>query len=251
MLPEFRAAGGERRVAWEIGAGWGGFAYQFKTLCPNTTYVIVDLPELFLFSAVYLQTVFPEAKMRFYTEVDEADLFDGWQQLDFLFIPHTRLDLMRPPRCDLAINTVSFQEMSTAQVRGYGDHAFDLGVPLLYSLNRERSPYNPEVEGVSSILAERNRPPESEVLPTSYVAPHKPPKPSAPGAPFALRSTRQKLHHESAALGRAMTRPSEKPRLPTPDRVPPRQFAGRDRRGPVGCCPGSGLGQVLTDLLNG
>ena len=49
----------------EIGAGWGGFAYQFKTLFPKTTYVVVDFPELFLFSASYLVTVFPEAKVRF------------------------------------------------------------------------------------------------------------------------------------------------------------------------------------------
>ena len=41
--------GAPRRLVWEIGGGWGGFAYQFKTLFPNTTYVIVDFPELFLF----------------------------------------------------------------------------------------------------------------------------------------------------------------------------------------------------------
>lgn len=172
-LSELRAPAG-RRIVWEIGAGWGGFAYQLKTLCPDTTYVIVDLPELFLFSAVYLQAVFPEAKTRFYTEVDDDDLFDGWEKLDFVFIPHTRLDLVRPPRCDLAINMVSFQEMTTAQVRGYVDHAHRLGAPFLYSLNRERSPYNDELEGVSRILAERYLLNEIEVLSTSYVKANKP-----------------------------------------------------------------------------
>ena len=34
----------ERPVVCEIGAGWGGFAYQFKTLFPRATYVIVDFP---------------------------------------------------------------------------------------------------------------------------------------------------------------------------------------------------------------
>ena len=61
MLDEIRAPG--RKLVWEIGAGWGGFAYQFKTLFPDVTYVIVDLPELFLFSATYLMTLFPEAKV--------------------------------------------------------------------------------------------------------------------------------------------------------------------------------------------
>jgi putative sugar O-methyltransferase len=169
VLPTFRELDGDRKLVWEIGAGWGGFAYQFKTLCPNTTYVIVDLPELFLFSAVYLQTVFPDARMRFYTEVDDSELFVGWQNLDFVFIPHTRLDLVSPPRCDLALNIVSFQEMSTLQVRNYVNHAADLQVPFLYSLNRERSLYNPELKGVSTLLAERFWVHEIDVLPVSYV----------------------------------------------------------------------------------
>src|SRR5687768_8616440 len=50
VLGELRRATG-RPVVWEIGAGWGGFAYQLKTLFPDVTYVICDLPELFLFSA--------------------------------------------------------------------------------------------------------------------------------------------------------------------------------------------------------
>ena len=49
VLPALRQC--ERPVVCEIGAGWGGFAYQFKTLFPNSTYVIVDFPELFLYSA--------------------------------------------------------------------------------------------------------------------------------------------------------------------------------------------------------
>jgi putative sugar O-methyltransferase len=70
--------GSDRRMAWEIGAGWGGFAYQFKTLFPNITYVISDLPDLFLFSAVYLMTVFPEARVCFVgVDADAADAA-GW-----------------------------------------------------------------------------------------------------------------------------------------------------------------------------
>ncbi len=60
--------GDRRRMVVEIGAGWGGFAFQFKTLFPKTTYVIVDFPELFLFSATYLMTAFPGAAVRFWRE---------------------------------------------------------------------------------------------------------------------------------------------------------------------------------------
>ena len=67
VLQEFRG-NAERRLVWEIGAGWGGFPYQFKSLCPNVTYVISDFPELFLFSATYLMTAFPGAKVAFWGE---------------------------------------------------------------------------------------------------------------------------------------------------------------------------------------
>ena len=47
VLPAIRAAA--RPVVCEVGPGWAGFAYQFKTLFPASTYVLVDFPELFLF----------------------------------------------------------------------------------------------------------------------------------------------------------------------------------------------------------
>lgn len=168
ILGEFRNAT-MRKAVWEIGAGWGGLAYQFKTVCPNATYFIVDFPELFLFSAVNLMTLFPDAKVRFFGDVPEGEEMENWEDYDFIFIPHTRLEAMVPPKLDLTINTVSFQEMTTTQVETYVAHAAALGCPYLYSLNRERSLYNPELRGVHAILAEHYWPHEIDVLPVSYV----------------------------------------------------------------------------------
>ena len=140
-------------VVWEIGAGWGGFAYQFKTLCPDATYLIVDFPELFLFSAVYLMTLFPGARVRFWE--GEADLFSSLEDVDFVFIPAAALGSMRPPRLDLTINMVSFQEMTTAQVDAYVERAHELNCPYLYSLNRDRSPHNDELTSVRERIARR------------------------------------------------------------------------------------------------
>src|SRR4051812_44630626 len=49
ILDELRAPG-HRPIVWEIGSGWGGFAYQLKTVCPDATLVLSDFPEVFLFS---------------------------------------------------------------------------------------------------------------------------------------------------------------------------------------------------------
>jgi hypothetical protein len=169
ILDEFRR-GRERRVVWEIGAGWGGFAYQFKTLCPNVTYVISDFPELFLFSAVYLMTVFPGARVVFYDGESADDLDGRWRDADFVFVPNTLLDAVRPERLDLTINMVSFQEMTTGQVEAYVRHAFRLDCPFLYSLNRDRSPYNPQLTSVRSIIRRFYWPHEMSIMPVNYKA---------------------------------------------------------------------------------
>lgn len=158
----------ERRLVWEIGAGWGGFPYQFKTLCPNVTYVITDFPELFLFSATYLQAMFPEARVRFYGEVPPEETFAGWRELDFVFVPDTFHAAVRPERVDLTINMVSFQEMTTRQVEAYVRRAHALACPYLYSLNRDRSHHNAELSNVRSILSQYYWPREIPMLPVSY-----------------------------------------------------------------------------------
>jgi hypothetical protein len=156
----------ERRVVCEIGPGWGGFPYQFKTLFPNVTYVLVDLPELFLFSAVYLAAAFPRATLRFYEEGD--DPFATWEGADFVFVPNTAFATLEPPRVDLALNMVSFQEMTEAQVASYVARLAEHGAPILYSLNRERSLYNPEITSVTSVLERHYRLHEVSVLPVGY-----------------------------------------------------------------------------------
>ncbi|MDA1093219.1 MAG: putative sugar O-methyltransferase [Acidobacteria bacterium] len=167
VLGEMRQAT-ERKLVWEIGAGWGGFAYQFKTLCPNVTYVITDFPELFLFSATYLMAAFPDAKVRFYGEVPPQETFADWQEVDFIFLPDTFHSAARPDQVDLTINMVSFQEMTTRQVEGYVRRAFEFECRYLYSLNRDRSHHNHELSNVRSIIGQHYWPHQIDLLPVSY-----------------------------------------------------------------------------------
>jgi hypothetical protein len=152
----------------EIGSGWGGFAYQFKTLFPRTTLVLVDFPELFLFSATYLLTAFPDAQAVFWSEEDGESAFAGPERPDFVFVPHTEIGSLVPPRLDLTVNMVSFQEMTTEQVRGYVQWAKARGSQHLYSLNRDRSPYNGELTNVRDVIREAYDLTELDLLPVSY-----------------------------------------------------------------------------------
>jgi len=157
-----------RPVIWEVGSGWGGFAYQVKTLLPDATHVLVDLPELFLLSATYLRALFPAARVAFVGgSGGTAELADA----DFVFVSHEALEQPEVPRPDLVANMVSFQEMTSVQVRRYVHRAAEIGCPALYSLNRTRSPYNAELSSVPEILSERYELEEVRVLETDYTRP--------------------------------------------------------------------------------
>lgn len=151
VVSQLRSPDRRHRVL-EIGAGWGGFAYQLKTLFPRTTYLIVDLPATMLFSATYLKATFPDARMRFYGEGPDEDLLNDVNKADFVFIPAHAFARLPIPAVDLAVNIASFQEMTTAQVTGYVQKLDESGCPVLYSLNRDRSPYNRELSTVTEIV---------------------------------------------------------------------------------------------------
>jgi hypothetical protein len=125
VLDEIRVPG--RRLVWEISAGWGGFAYQFKTLFPEVTYVIIDRPELFLFSATYLMTLFPGAKVQFHGDGDSPpDLED----VDFAFVPAGVSGPLRGGRPDLVFKA--------EQLDGYARLAWELGCRFTYSFNSDK-----------------------------------------------------------------------------------------------------------------
>ncbi|HEY6362184.1 MAG TPA: putative sugar O-methyltransferase, partial [Vicinamibacterales bacterium] len=207
----------ERPVVCEIGAGWAGFAYQFKTILPRTTYVLVDFPELFLFSATYLGTLFPGARLLFCGAADPSSP-DGWRDADFVFVPNALAHFVSALPLDLAVNMVSFQEMTDAQVRGYASIAAAAGCPLIYSLNRERSPYNTELVSVSQALADSYRLTEVPVLETDYTSAMKKP----PKATRMVERSELAYRHLVGRLDVAAARPRAARRRTTEDDAPPR-----------------------------
>jgi hypothetical protein len=201
----------ERPVICEIGAGWGGFVYQFKTIVPRATCVIIDFPELFLFSATYLGTLFPDARLLF-CGATEPPTLDGWADADFVFVPNTLAHLVSGLPLDLAVNMVSFQEMTDAQVRGYASIVAAAGCPLIYSLNRERSLYNTELVSVSQALADTYRLTEVPVLETDYTSVSKKP----PKTPRMAERSEFHYRHLVGRLAVAAARPrAARPRTAT------------------------------------
>ena len=94
---------------------------------------------------------------------------------------------------------VSFQEMTEEQVRAYVRWAAAQGSRALYSLNRDRSPYNAELSNVRDVIAESYEITELELLPVSY---------TKLGDPWSAKSTKAKVAVKAAkaAKKRAKTK---------------------------------------------
>jgi hypothetical protein len=154
MLGRFRGEEAPRRIIVEIGSGWGGFAYQFKTTCPKATFICVDLPPTMLFSATYLMTLFPEARTLIYGEEGFDEKVRNLPAYDFVFLPHYYFPKAPIPKIDLGINMVSFQEMTTGQVEGYARVLKAFGCRRIYSMNRNRSKHNTQLTTVEEALGQ-------------------------------------------------------------------------------------------------
>ena len=167
-LEPFKHDKATRKAMVEIGSGWGGFAYQFHTLFPQTTIFCIDLPATLIFSTTYLRGACPNAKIALLGDIPNDELFRRWQEFDVVFIPANRLAEFKPLQLDLAVNMCSFQEMTTEQVSEYVNHMADVGCKKLYSLNRDRSHHNAELSLVSDIMRRRYTLEPITLLPTEY-----------------------------------------------------------------------------------
>jgi putative sugar O-methyltransferase len=217
-----------RMIVLEIGAGWGGFAYQFKTLFPKVCYVLVDLPQTLLVSSVYLKTVFPNAKCLMYGEPSFDSAWNALRTYDIVFLPHYALPHLSIQGIELGVNMVSFQEMTVAQVVGYLDWLIRMRCPAIYSLNRDRSKHNAQMSSVSTLLQRYFEIQELRPLPVPYTTLSLPKNPvfkwpKKPGVRSVIREWMQ--YYLKATEGRSITetdyrhfvgRPKGAPGLPSP-----------------------------------
>jgi SAM-dependent methyltransferase len=109
---------GKTPVILEIGAGYGGLAYFLKKLLPRSRYIIVDIPESLVFSAIYLSILFKDQKNVLFENTASDLTCEG---PGFTFLSNYLFDeiLKSGIKFDLVINTLSMSEMSENQIRYY------------------------------------------------------------------------------------------------------------------------------------
>jgi len=136
FLPQGVLSGEQRLVALEIGPGTGLLALALRQLIPNSTIVLVDLPEILPFSSVLLSLAFPQARP--YMLGENGGGLADLERYDFLFLTPAAAQDLPPQSVDLAANTDSMQEMEVQAIRTYFELLRRvLRVPrLFYSSNR-------------------------------------------------------------------------------------------------------------------
>jgi putative sugar O-methyltransferase len=130
----------------ELGSGSGNFARAFKLLHPNTTYICIDLPESLFFANLYLYANFPDSRILYISEPDQA--IANLSDYDFVFIPTEFATRIVGHSIDLFVNMNSMGEMTNEVI----DHWFDfiqnrIEVSNVFLLNRFLNRINPNESG--------------------------------------------------------------------------------------------------------
>lgn len=100
----------------EIGAGWGGCAYQLHHAADVESYVIVDLPENLYLSSVYLTNSLPDRRL-VCLDVDGAELTAIEPGSVAVGLPGV-IERLKT-KFDLVLNSFSLQEMALDSVQAY------------------------------------------------------------------------------------------------------------------------------------
>jgi putative sugar O-methyltransferase len=161
---------GNQPIFIEIGSGFGGLADVLLRHFTKSRIVLIDLPEVLLLAATFLGAWYPDKKLLVPTKEDMVG--NSFEEIDILCIPNVLLPSLSQSciKANVLINTVSFQEMTSNQVDEYVDFAYQLGIQYVYSLNRDVSNYNKELDSVRDRLLKKYRIKEISVLETEYTS---------------------------------------------------------------------------------
>lgn len=102
----------------EIGAGNGNLASFFKRYSKSNV-VIIDLPEIILYSCCYLKSIFPDVVILLPNEITSPLTEEKLDKNDFIFLVPSQSHWLPKKAFDLVANTASIQEMTHAQIHQY------------------------------------------------------------------------------------------------------------------------------------
>tara|TARA_B110000238_G_scaffold154186_1_gene166586 strand:+ start:4838 stop:6166 length:1329 start_codon:yes stop_codon:yes gene_type:complete len=124
----------------DIGGGYGGLSRILKNIYLESTFVIIELPELCFLATFFLKKCFPNKKIGTLSDfsqlqsITKKDIVD----YDFIILPQPMVEKFADETFDLCINTTSLGEMTNDMQSYYINHIERLSNDYFYSVNRAK-----------------------------------------------------------------------------------------------------------------
>jgi len=153
---ESMLAADDQQVVVEIGGGYGGLAHSLGSILNgHATYIIVDFPDMLMFSGTYVILNNPDQSIYVYDSETFTPEFvqNELTNYDFVLVPNFALSKMiNLQKIDCMINMTSFQEMTETQVEEYLKFGVSRLTGYLYSDNVDKHVQNPALNSISVLL---------------------------------------------------------------------------------------------------
>jgi len=128
----------EKNLILDIGGGYGGLSRVLKHYYTNSTFVIIDLPELCLLGSYYLKKCFPNSKIGIYRDFENLNniSYQNLIEYDFVILTPPFMKKFNTEIFDLSINTTSLGEMTSEMQDYYTSNIERSTNKYFYSVNR-------------------------------------------------------------------------------------------------------------------
>ncbi len=111
----------KKEVILDIGTGYGALPVILKKYRENSCFILVDLPEVTLFTAYYVKYHYPDAKIALFDDIIQNDFNSLMERYDFIIMPSREVSRIPDAKVDLVINTASMGFLSQEYVDYYMD----------------------------------------------------------------------------------------------------------------------------------
>tara|TARA_B100000029_G_scaffold516273_1_gene628309 strand:+ start:989 stop:2302 length:1314 start_codon:yes stop_codon:yes gene_type:complete len=122
----------------DLGGGYGGLSRILKNIYKNSTFVIIELPEVCFLANYFLKQNFANKKIGTFKDFDKTKKIsaEDLKKYDFVILPQPFIKLFEDDIFNLVINTTSLGEMTNQMQNFYIEHIERITSDYFYSINR-------------------------------------------------------------------------------------------------------------------
>ena len=130
----------KKNLILDIGGGYGGLARLLKNIYHDSTFIIIELPELCMLSAYFLKRNFINKNIGIFSDFKDKSKItsDDLRKYDFVILSQDFMQRFDNEVFDLIINTTSLGEMTDEMQNYYLTNIERCSKKYFYSVNRAK-----------------------------------------------------------------------------------------------------------------